>query len=115
MVHAARWFLMLALLLAPVLHATAMSAPDPAAGCAQSHSPQNHSSGGDENAVGGVAPAHGSGFHGSCAGSGACDLQMASLGGAPSCRAASVFERAHLDELTGRGPPPDPLPPRLSF
>lgn len=110
MVYAARWFLAFALLLAPVLHATAMSAPGPVAGCAQ-----NHSNGDDESATGGIVPTHGSGFHASCAGSGACDLHVILFDGPPSCRVASAFDRARLDSPAGQRPVPDPLPPRRSF
>ena len=103
-------FLALALLLAPILHPVAMAAPGPAADCTQ-----HHSGDGDENGHGGTAPALGSGFHVSCAGTGACDLHAISSGGAPINRVASVSRFERLGELAGREVAPDPSPPRAAF
>lgn len=110
MIYVARWFLVFALLLAPVLHATAMSAPGPVAGCAH-----GHADGDDETAPGGTAPTHGSGFHASCTGTGACDLHVILLDSPPSRGMSSAFDSARFDNPAGQRPVPDPLPPRRSF
>lgn len=111
MTRAARLFLMLALLLAPILHPAAMAAPGPAAASVQ------HCSGADDGGGdhGGAGPLHGLGIHTSCLGAGACDLQTILACAAPAGRSADFFRDVHAGDLTGLEPSPDPSPPRASF
>jgi hypothetical protein len=111
MPRVARLFLMLALLLAPILHPAAMAAPGPAVGVIH-HCSGDDSGDGDH---GGAGPSHGAGIHASCPGAGACDLQTILAGAAPAGRSADFFRDGRVGALTGLDLSPDPSPPRASF
>ncbi|OHC81945.1 MAG: hypothetical protein A3G73_00665 [Rhodospirillales bacterium RIFCSPLOWO2_12_FULL_67_15] len=111
MPRAVRLFLVLALLLAPILHPTALAAPGPAVGSVQHYS-GNDDGDGDH---GGSGLLHGFGVPASCVGAGACDLQTILTSDAPAGRTATLIHDVRLDALIGLDISPDPSPPRVSF
>ena len=112
MTRATRLFLVLALLLAPILHPAAMAGPEASVGSAH-HCAVNAAE--DMDGDGAAPSQHGPGFHASCAASGACDLQTTLVDAAGIDRSATTFRAAGIVAPTGIDIPPDPSPPRVSF
>jgi hypothetical protein len=105
-------FLMLALLLAPVLHPMTMAGPTATAGAGQ-HCHADGIEAADHEGV--DAPQHDIDIHPSCAGGSACDGPTILARAGMSKRNTLLRSAANVIPLTGLDILPDPLPPRASF
>ncbi|MBM3564989.1 MAG: hypothetical protein FJX42_02620 [Alphaproteobacteria bacterium] len=108
-----RLLLVLALLLAPVLHSVAAAAPDRDIGCPQDHRSQKHASGalhdgGDDQS------GHGAGVCVVCAQACSCSPQSAPANNSFSRRTAALYDIAATNGPDGRTSAPEPAPPRHS-
>ncbi len=112
MTRVVRLFLVLALLLAPLLHPVAMAGAEMSAGSTHRCSANTSETTSLDNEG---SPQHGSGVHVSCAVSGACDPQTILANAETADRRAGFLPATDIAAPIGLHISPDPAPPRASF